>query len=554
MSETGGGPTPSASTPTRSEVDAERAVQAGGSAPGAGTGGRTSTYRTLEEQGNLSPAEERFERGRRTVGLFAGPALALVVYLLSGTLDGPQRTLAAVLTLVLVYWISEAIPIPVTAVLGLALTIVLGVAPADDVFGAFASSTIFLFIGGFIIAEAMMTHGLDRRFAFRVLALPGVASSTYRTIVAFGAIAVLLSAFISNTAATAMLFPIALGVIGALSGLVAGQSAGDADASRLRFSTALMLMVAYGASVGGLLTPIGSPPNLIGREFIEAETDARLPFFTWVLNAAPIVGVMFVALCVILIALNKPETNHITGADQYIADQRRQLGKMSRGERNTLFAFAVAVVLWILPGVLGLVLGDDSPVFTDVQERLNEGVVAILAAGLLFLLPTDWKRRRFTLSWNEAVRIDWGTILLFGSGIALGSLLSSTGLAERLGTSLSESLGVDSLFTITILAVVVAILISETTSNTASVGIVVPIIIPIALAADVDPVIPALAAVFGASYGFMLPVSTPPNAIVYGSGMVPITKMVRSGVVFDIIGAVLIVLGVSVMARVTGLV
>lgn len=548
------GPIPSASTPTRSPDDTDRAASAPEQGGRGGGGGRTSTYRTLEEQGDLSPAEERFERARRTVGLFVGPVLAVVVYLLASTLEGPQRTLAAVLTLVLVYWISEAIPIPVTAVLGLALAIVLGVAPANDVFGAFASSTIFLFIGGFIIAEAMMTHGLDRRFAFRMLALPGVASSTYRTIIVFGVIAMLLSAFISNTAATAMLFPIALGVIGALSGLVAQQSAGDADASRLRFSTALMLMVAYGASVGGLLTPIGSPPNLIGREFIEAETDARLPFFTWVLNAAPIVALMFVALCVILIALNKPETNKITGAMDYIIEQRTQMGRMSRGERNTLLAFAVAVTLWILPGVVGLVLGDDSPTYTTVQSRLNEGVVAILAAGLLFLLPTDWKRRRFTLTWNEAVRIDWGTILLFGSGIALGSLLSSTGLAERLGTSLSESLGVDSLFPITILAVVVAILISETTSNTASVGIVVPIIIPIAVAAGVNPVIPALAAVFGASYGFMLPVSTPPNAIVYGSGMVPITKMVRSGVVFDIIGAVLIVGGVSVMARVTGLV
>ena len=548
--------TPSASAPRRADADADAgAVQAAEASSGSERGGRarTSTYRTLEEQGNLSPAEERFERARRSVGLFAGPLLAVLVYVLTGTLEGPQRTLAAVLTLVLVYWVSEAIPIPVTAVMGLALAIVLGVAPANDVFGAFASSTIFLFIGGFIIAESMMTHGLDRRFAFRVLALPGVAGSTYRTIIAFGAIAALLSAFISNTAATAMLFPIALGVVGALSGLVAQQSPGDADPSRLRFSTALMLMVAYGASVGGLLTPIGSPPNLIGREFIEKETDARLPFFTWVLNAAPIVLLMFVALCVILIALNKPETNRITGADDYIAEQRAQLGKMSRGERNTLLAFAVAVTLWILPGVVGLVVGDDSTMYRDVQNRLNEGVVAILAAGLLFLLPTDWKRRRFTLTWNEAVRIDWGTILLFGSGIALGSLLSSTGLAERLGTSLAGALGVDSLFPITILAVVVAILISETTSNTASVGIVVPIIIPIALAAGVNPVIPALAAVFGASYGFMLPVSTPPNAIVYGSGMVPITKMVRSGVVFDVIGAVLIVLGVTVMARLTGL-
>jgi sodium-dependent dicarboxylate transporter 2/3/5 len=486
--------------------------------------------------------------------LFVGPAVLLITLALPLDLEPAQQTLAAIFLFVIVFWITEAIPIPVTAVLGLCLCVALGVADGDTVFAAFASSTIFLFIGGFIIAEAMMTHGLDRRFAFRVLALPGVAGSTYRTIVAFGAIAMLLSAFISNTAATAMLFPIALGVVGALSSLVAAQSKGDSDASRLRFSTALMLMVAYGASVGGLLTPIGSPPNLIGREFIEQETDARLPFFTWVLNAAPIVLVMFVALCVILIALNRPEARHITGAEEYIAEQRAALGGLSRGERNTMVAFAVAVTLWILPGVVGLIAGDESSTYTDVQERLNEGVVAILAAALLFVLPTNWEQRRFTLTWNEAVRIDWGTILLFGSGIALGGLLSSTGLAKELGTSLSESLGVESLFPITILAVVVAVLISETTSNTASVGIVVPIVIPIAVAAGVNPVIPALAAVFGASYGFMLPVSTPPNAIVYGSGMVPITKMVRSGVVFDVIGAVLIVLGVSVMARVTGLV
>lgn len=147
MSTPGEGPTPSASTPAHSDADAGQAARAG-SGPERGGGGRTSTYRTLEEQGNLSPAEERFERGRRSVGLFAGPVLALLVYVLTGTLEGPQRTLAAVLTLVLVYWISEAIPIPVTAVLGLALAIVLGVAPANDVFGAFASSTIFLFIGG----------------------------------------------------------------------------------------------------------------------------------------------------------------------------------------------------------------------------------------------------------------------------------------------------------------------------------------------------------------------------------------------------------------------
>jgi sodium-dependent dicarboxylate transporter 2/3/5 len=188
-----------------------------------------------------------------------------------------------------------------------------------------------------------------------------------------------------------------------------------------------------------------------------------------------------------------------------------------------------------------------------LKTHLNEGVVAILAAALLFILPINWAERRFTMTWNDAVRIDWGTILLFGAGITLGKLLSDTGLAKTIGNGVTSALGLTSLLGITLLATVVAILISETTSNTASVGIVVPIVIPIANAAGVEPLIPALAAIFGASYGFMLPVSTPPNAIVYGSGMIPITKMVRSGVVFDIIGAVLIMAGVTIMAQLIGL-
>jgi len=486
-----------------------------GDPPRPATGG---TYRTLDEQlGRLSEAEERFERRRRTIGLFLGPLLFALMLALPLDLESAQHRLAAVLVFVITYWVTEAIPIPVSALLGLALAVLINAAPpaeegdtaADLVFGSFSSSTIFLFIGGFIIAHSMMTHGLARRFAFRVLALPGVARSTYRTIIAFGAIAVLLSAFISNTAATAMLFPIALGVAATLSRFIAEGADEDVDPDRLRFGTALMLITAYGASVGGLLTPIGSPPNLIGREFIEKETGTTISFFEWVVTAAPIVLAMFAALCVILIGLNRPEVRRLEGAEGFIAEQRAELGRLSRGERNTLVAFGVAVTLWILPGAAGLVLGDDSALYEDLLERLDEGVVAILAASLLFLLPIDWARRKFTLSWNDAVNIDWGTIILFGSGIALGTLLSATGLAKVLGDSLADSLGVSSLLSITIIAVVIAVLISETTSNTASVAIVVPIVIPIASAAGVDPLIPALAAVFGASYGFMLPVSTP---------------------------------------------
>jgi sodium-dependent dicarboxylate transporter 2/3/5 len=516
------------------------------------------TYKTLDEQREvLTPAEQRFEQARRTIGLFLGPVVLLVIYFLPLPLEYDQQTLAAILSFTIVYWLSEAIPIPATAILALALAVLLNVpgvgpnaddAPGDIIYGAFASDIIFLFVGAFIIAQAMVTHGLDRRFAFRILSLPGVSSSTYGVIIAFGAIAALISSVISNTATAAMLLPIGLGMMGALGGLVQDQAGTERDVTRLRFGTALMLMISYGAGVGGLLTPIGTPPNLIGIGFIEEETDITITFFDWVLTALPIVLLMFIALCVILILLNRPEVRRLSGAGEYVNEQRSRLGPLSRGERNTLIAFGVAVTLWMLPGFLALVLGDESPIYGLVGSRLDEGTVAIIAAVLLFLLPINWSERRFTMNWNEAVRIDWGTILVFGSGIVLGTMLSETGLAETIGTGIAAAFGFTSLLAVSAVSAIIAIIISETTSNTASATIVVPIVIPIAAAAGLDPIVPALAAVFGASFGFMMPVSTPQNAVVYGSGMIPITKMVRSGAVFDIIGLILIVLLIPITA------
>jgi len=512
------------------------------------------TYRTFDEvQEILSPAEQKLERLRRTVGLFLGPLAGIAVYLVTGTLDEPAQRLAGILTFVIIYWITEAIPIPVTAILAMSLVVILGVAPAADVFALFGNPTLFVFLGGFIIAESMRKHGLDRRFAFGVLSLPGVGSSVVRIIIAFGAITALLSAFVSNTATAAMMMPIGAGIVTFIAGVMSAEAGKDLDPRRLRFATALMLMVAYGASVGGLLTPVGSPPNLIGRGLIEEATGQTIPFFTWMVLAFPIVLLMFVALCVILVALNRPEVKRISGVEEYVRLEREQLGPMGRGGRNTLIAFAVAVVLWVTPGVVGLVTGGEGALYENVMARMNEGAVAVVAASLLFVLPVDFSRRQFTISWNDATKIDWGTILLFGAGITLGSLLGKTGLAETMGGSLSDMLGVSSLLGLTLLATIIAVIISETTSNTAAVGVVVPIVIPLAEAAGVNPVIPAVAAIFGASFGFMLPVSTPPNAIVYGTGMVPIMKMVRSGIVFDIVGIVLIVAGVMGMGALLGL-
>jgi solute carrier family 13 (sodium-dependent dicarboxylate transporter), member 2/3/5 len=381
-----------------------------------------------------------------------------------------------------------------------------------------------------------------------------VGNSTWRIIAAFGFIGFATSPFMSNTGAAAMMLPIALGVMASVGRLIVGQVEGEDRPERLRFGAALMLVITYGITVGGLLLPIGSPPNLIGRGLLEDETGEPITFFEWFLTALPIVVVMFLAVLAVILLLNRPEVQRVEGASEYIAEEKRQLGRLTAGERNTLIAFGVAIALWTLPGLVGLVAGDDSELYEGLSDRwLDEGVVAVVAAGLLFVLPVSWRERRFTLNWNQAARIDWGTILLFGSGIALGSLMRETGLAQRVGEGLASTLNVSNLVSITIISVVIAVLISETTSNTASAAIVVPIAIAISGAVQVDPVIPALAAIFGANYGFMLPVSTPPNAIVYSSGMLPITRMVRTGAVFDVIGAVLCVVGVAVMARAVGL-
>ena len=271
--------------------------------------------------------------------------------------------------------------------------------------------------------------------------------------------------------------------------------------------------------------------------------------------ALPICLLMFAALCVILILLNKPEVRRISGAEEYVHAAARRARPVEQGRAQHAGGLRRrGRSCGCCPASSRSFAGDESDAYAWITARLDEGTVAIIAAVLLFLLPVDWERRRFTMNWNEAVKIDWGTVILFGCGIVLGTLLSDTGLAETLGTGIADALGVTSLVAVSAVAALIAIVISETTSNTASATIVVPIVIPIAAAAGLDPVIPALCAVFGASFGFMMPVSTPQNAVVYGSGMIPITKMVRSGIVFDILGIILIVALIPIMANLIGIV
>jgi sodium-dependent dicarboxylate transporter 2/3/5 len=365
---------------------------------------------------------------------------------------------------------------------------------------------------------------------------------------AFGAITAFLSMWISNTATAAMMYPIGLGIISACGPGRAGGSRRDSP-----LSTGMMLMVAYAASVGGIGTPVGSPPNLIGMAMIEKFAGVKIHFFQWMLFAVPLLAVMFLALFALLTLLHRPVAASAEGGRRYVRAQMVELGPWSRGEINALMAFSVAVVLWVVPGFLALVWGPDSVPAKAYNGRVPEAVAAMIAASLLFVLPVDWGKREFTLSWKQAVRIDWGTLLLFGGGMSLGNLMFETKLARAVGEGILGLSGATSTWGITLAAIFTAILVSEATSNTASANMVVPVMISLALAAGVDPVPPAIGATLGASWGFMLPVSTPPNAIVYGSGMVPITAMVKAGLIFDIAGGVLLWGGLRLLLPLAGL-
>lgn len=507
-----------------------------------------------EARETLSPQEERFELWRNTIGLFLGPAAALILYLIPmPSLSSQAHTLAAIIGWVGIWWITEPIPIPMSALMGAVLCVLFGVANVKTVFAPFADPIIYLFLGSFMLAEAMAIHGLDKRFAFAIMSMKTVGNSTGRILGAFGIICGFLSMWISNTAATAMMFPIALGIVYAMADIVADRRGRSVDPTKLRFGTGMMLMAAYGASAGGIGTPVGTPPNLIGIAMIEKFCHVKIAFFQWMSFAVPLVILLFVLLYVLMYYLHKPEVARIEGSLEYVARERIALGKWTRGQKNAMFAFLITVTLWLIPGVLAVLYGTEAPISKAYGMYVPEGVAALMGAALLFLLPVDWREREFTLSWNQAIKIDWGTLLLFGGGLTLGNLMFDLKLAEVVGKSLLELSGATSMWGITFGAIFIAIAVSETSSNTASANMVIPVMISLAQAAGVNPIPPAIGATLGASWGFMLPVSTPPNAIVYGSGMVPITKMIRAGIFFDVLGGILIWVGLWILLPLVGL-
>ena len=480
-----------------------------------------------------SPAEEAFNAKRRAIGLFAGPVVFALVLVAPLPLAAPAHKVAAILAMMVVFWVTEALPLAVTALMGPVLAVLMRVAPVRTAFASFSDPIIFVFIGSFILAEAMFVHGVDRRIAYTALSWKFVGSSAARILITFGAVTTVLSMWMSNTATTAMMYPIGLSIVAHLarSGLAGAR----------HFALVMMLITSFGASIGGLGTPVGTPPNLIGIGMLQRLAGVDVTFFQWMLFGVPAMLVMF---GFVALQFYFAGARHVSvGADstRLVREELAGLGAVSRGERNVLVAFGITVILWVAPGIFAIAGVDGTDFARAYAQAVPESIAAMLGALLLFLLPVDWSGRRFTLTWDQALKIDWGVVLLFGGGLAMGELAFSTGLAEAMGKGITAWLPSQTTVALTLLFTGAAIVLSEATSNTAAANMILPIVIAVCDAAGVRPIEPALGATLGASMGFMMPVSTPPNAIVYSSGYIPITAMIRYGILLDIVGYFVII-------------
>jgi len=448
-----------------------------------------------------------------------------------------HAAVTAIFITIIGLWLTEALPLAVTGLLVPVLAVFYGAMSVGDAFQSFGSDILFLFLGCFLMGRAMEVHGFDKRLAYFLLGrcLPSTSFLSVNIILALATF--FLSMWISNTSATAILCAVTIGVLSCL------DDRFESDKIRHRASVRLLLSCAFAASIGGLATPVGSPPNLIALKFL-AQQGINISFFEWLALGLPITLVMlFLMLCVFEF-LYPLRDLVLTGIKEHFCSLLKELGPMKAGEKQIAVIFLLTITLWILPSILACIW-PEAPTVKLLNDRLPMSVVGLVGGLLPFLLPVREKGLlKANLNWKESERVDWGTLMLFGGGLTLGILLEQSGAAKDVGNFFfSENMA--SPVIIAILVVVLSIVMSEFASNTAAASILIPLIIGTAVAhnfSEESTKSIVLAATFGASFGFMLPVSTPPNAIVYGTGKVPASEMRKAGIIFDVIGAVLIIL------------
>ena len=495
----------------------------------------------------VSEAEAKFDAARRRVGLIAAPLVFVILLLVPMPgLSEQAHSLAAITAMTVILWVTEAIPLPAAALMGPALAAVFGVTSPKAALAAFADPLIFLFMGGFMLAAALSRHRFDRRAALWLIARPIVAGSPARALIAIASISFVFSMWISNTATTAMLIPVALGLHGTMLAVLPDD---EKTVDKLhRFSGGMCLALAYAASLGGSATPIGTGPNVIAVGMLEAKMGARIDFLQWMSFGLPTATAMTVLVVVGALRMFPAPVKQVAGLMDEVKRQLDELGPVKKAEIRTLLIFGLAVIGWLTPSFSKLFLGPDHAFCVWTKSHLSEGVVALVCACLLFFIPagTDKGDSERLLEWEDAQRMDWGTLFLLGGGLALGRMTFETGLAEAVGRGILEAAGpiVESPLGLTAAAALLVVFLTEVTSNTATTSMMLPVLIGIAQVRGFDATATAVAVTLAASYAFMLPVSTPPNAMAYGTQMVRLDAMVRFGIRLDLLGFVVLMVAV----------
>jgi sodium-dependent dicarboxylate transporter 2/3/5 len=468
---------------------------------------------------------------RRLTGLILGPALFLILLLLPVP-EGmsPQgMKVAAVAVLMATFWMTEAIAIPATALMPIALFPLLAVMPTSKVTSAYANHLIYLFLGGFLLAATIEKWQLHKRIALHTIHWVGVTPQ--RIVLGFMLATAFLSAWISNTATAMLMMTIGLAVLRQTTA-ASGQLNSSVDIQPSSFGTALMLGIAYAASIGGIATLIGTPPNAILAGIAEKNFGYTIGFAQWLMFGLPLSFIMLaVAWYYLTHYIMGKEMPELPGGRQAIRQQLQALGPMSPEEKKVLAVFIFVAVAWIVHGLVDV----------GFLKYVTDSSIAIFAALLLFIIPADWGKGEFLLDWNTAARIPWDIIVLFGGGFALASGFESSGLTRWIADQLIVLQGAGLILTV-FAVVLIVIFLTEVTSNTATASLVVPVIGAFALAVHIHPLYLMVAVAIAASFAFMLPVATPPNAIVFSSRQISIAQMAKAGIWMNLLGSIIITL------------
>jgi sodium-dependent dicarboxylate transporter 2/3/5 len=462
---------------------------------------------------------------RRRIGLAAGILLCVGMLLLpapEGLAPAAWRT-AAVGALMALWWITEALPIAATALVPLVLFPLLGITGIDGAAAPYANPLIFLFMGGFIIAQAMQTWRLHRRIALGIVRGVGVQPSSI--IIGFILASAFLSMWVSNTATALMMLPIGLSIID----LARDRLQERGDRLPPHFGLVLVLSIAYACNIGGMGTLIGTPPNAILAGFFSESYGVEVGFAQWMMVGLPLVVVALPLMYVVLTWVYPVELDQLPGGAQIIDEERAKLGAIDTAETRVALVFGLTALLWMT-----------RPLLSDVVPGLSDAGIAIGASLALFLIPAGTEDRAL-LGWADAEKLPWGVLILFGGGLSLAAAISDTGLAKWIGEGVS-ALGGWPILLVLVCTVALIVMLTEITSNTATTAAFLPILGAVAVGFGEDPFLLTVPAALGASCAFMLPVATPPNAIVYSSDLLTIPQMSRVGLWLNLLFIVIVTL------------